>query len=361
MKKVLLLLLTICILYSCDEKQTISEIKSISGNSNTELISETLKSLNDFKNENEVKLFDEKGKIGEEVDLYKELLTLFNTDNFDCGCDEKLKRKLRRYKPKNKEDDESGFIPKVVLNNALYTDKAILLDRSGSSILAHGFQYEKQTGDKSKLLFARNSPTVEKFSESDYIENNPNTYDHFLYTLDCSGFLSAAVSATVGVSKNSIKASANAASKSDKSLIVLGGVMYSPLYQAYIGDGAFSKNDSITKSIRIKILESILSAIPNQEQTDNTQVFINTNFQVILTSNSGTSSFNGEAKLGITGGVGFGIGSVSGEGQAEGSVQRKSSFSRYKTYLTETNVNAEPNEITILSIKNKINTLKLNQ
>lgn len=360
MKKALLFL-TICILYSCVEKETISVVKSISGKSNSVSLDKTLKMLNEYKKDNKVELFNSEGEIGEKVDLYLELLSLFNTDNFDCGCDEKLKKKLKRFRPKNKEENESGFIPKIVLNNAFYTDSALLLDRSGSSILAHSFQYKKQAGSKSKLLFARNSPTVEKFSESDYFESNPSTYDHFLYTLDCSGFLSAAVSATIGVNKNSIKASANAASKSDKSLIVLGGVMYSPLYQAYNGERNFSENDSITKLIRISILESILSAIPSQEQTNNTQVFINTNYQVILTSNSGTSSFNGEAKLGITGGVGFGFGDVSGEGKAGGSVQRKSSFTRYKTYLTEINVNAEPNEITILSIKEKINSLKQNQ
>ena len=114
-------------------------------------------------------------------------------------------------------------------------------------------------------------------------------------------------------------------------MIVAGGVMYSPLYQAYKGEGEFIKKDSLTKIKRIKVLEAVINSIPTQEQTDSTQIFLNSNYRVVLTSNSGTSSFNGEAKLGVTGGIGFGIGSVSGEGKAEGSVQRKSSFSKYKT------------------------------
>jgi hypothetical protein len=358
MKKLFFLSFIVLTVISCEETQEIKEVKSKIGSSNLSYLDGTLTELNQIKNIDSIKGFNLESEIGVKVNLYSELLTLFSSDNFDCGCDEKLKKKLRRYKPKNKDEEESGFIPRVVLNNALYSDSALLLDRSGSSILAHGFQYKKQSGQKSKLLFARNSPTVKVFNESDYIEKNPNTYDNFLYTLDCSGFLSAAVSATVGVNKNSIKASANAASKSDKSLIVVGGVMYSPLYQAYKGEGNFSKTDSVTKTNRVKVLEAILNSIPSQEQTDTTQVFLNPNYRVVLTSNSGTSSFNGEAKLGVTGGIGFGIGSVSGEGKAEGSVQRKSSFSKYKTYLIETNVGAEPNLITISDLKTIIQNLK---
>jgi hypothetical protein len=358
MKKIIFLSFIVFTIISCEETQEINEVKSKLGSSNLSYLNGTFSELNQLKNNDSIKGFDLENEIGAKVNLYSEMLVLFSSDNFDCGCDEKLKKKLRKFKPKNKEEDEGGFIPRVVLNNALYSDSALLLDRSGSSILAHGFQYNKKSGGKSKLLFARNSPTVKVFSESNYIEKNPNTYDNFLYTLDCSGFLSAAVSATVGVSKNSIKASANAASKSDKSLIVVGGVMYSPLYQAYKGEGGFSKIDSVTKINRIKVLEAIINSIPTQEQTDTTQVFLNSNYRVILASNSGTSSFNGEAKLGITGGIGFGIGNVSGEGKTGGSVQRNSSFSKYKTYLIEPNVGVEPDNITISMLNTIIQNLK---
>lgn len=360
MKKTIFLsiIVSAAFLFGCRETQKIDSVESKFGQSNTEFLKETISLLTQFDFDSAMRDTIQNIDIGKKVGLYKELLQLFDSDNFDCGCDEKLKRKLKKYRPSNLEEDESGFIPRVVINNAFITDSVLLLDRSGSSILAHGLQYTKSTGDESKLLFARNSPTVNTFNVSDYIEDNPDTYDHFLYTLDCSGFLSAAVSATVGVNKNSIRASANAVSKTDKSLIVVGGVMYSPLYQAYSGEGEFTSNDSVSKQKRIKVLEAILSTIPEQDQQDNTQIIISTNYQVIITSNSGTSSFNGEAKLGVTGGIGFGIGSVSGEGNAEGNVQRKSSFTRYKTYLIERNVGAEPNDITVKSLKEKIDILK---
>ncbi len=357
MEKTISILLLIGLLISCEEKE-ISEVNSQLGNSNIEYLNNTLSELIQFNEQNNIQGFTSEDEIGKRVDLYKELLTLFDPDNFDCGCDGKLKKELRSYKPKNMTEDASGFIPKNVLNNAFYSDSALLLDHSGSSILAHGFQYEKLSGNKSKLLFAHNSPTVKIFTESDYIEKNPNTFDNFLYTLDCSGFLSAAVSAIAGVNKNSIKALANNASNINKSLIVVGGVMYSSLYQAYHGEGNFLKVDSITKSYRIKALEAIISAIPTQERKDTTKVFLNSNYRVVLTSNSGNSSFNGEAKLGITGGIGFVFGSVSGSGEVKGNVQRKSDFSSYKTYLIEENVNSEPSNITISSIQEKINALK---
>jgi len=289
--------------------------------------------------------------------MYRELLALFDPDNFDCGCEEKLKRKLRKIRPSNKPESESGFIPRDVLNNALHADTVVLFNRTGSNYLAHSFQYISTSGQKSKMIFADNSPTIADFNETNFIDMTAGVHDNFLYTLDCSGFLSAALAVTAGIDKNSVKASAEGASKIDRSLLVIGGVMYSPLYQAYTGTGVYSAENPDTITKRRKALEAILKAIPEQDHQDDVKVLLNSNYRIVLASNTGSSGFNGKANLGGNGGFRILVASVDYRGESEGRIDRTSSFTNYKTYLTDVNVGSVPSNITVRSIREKINLL----
>jgi len=359
MKRIFLTILTVACLASCSDQQTESIVNSEIGISNLNDLEETqtvLKTFMDTLQTDEKSLINEGTEFGTKVSLYKELIDLFDPDNFSCGCDDKIKKALKKIKPKNQKIN--GFIPDLVLKNAFLSDSVLILDNSGSSILAHLFQYNTKAGVKSKPLFARNAITTQNFNEANFIEKNPRTYDNFLYTLDCTGFLTAAVSAAGGVNSNSVKTSASAATNSNKSLFVIGGVMYSPIYQAFKGEGIFSDNDNSTISRRINVLNAILTEIPSNEITDSTELYLNSNYRVIITSNSGTSSFNGEASFGVTGGVSFGFGSVSGSASGNGSMDRKSEFTRYKTYVVTKNVDAEVPIIYVKDIKQLINSLQ---
>lgn len=334
------------------------EVFSKEGNLNDEFLSYTIVSLDEFLEGDIIKNntpFFEESKQWEVVDLYEEFVRLFDPENFNCGCDEQLIKKLKKIKPKNKK--ATGYVPRVVIENALYTDSAILFKYAGSNILAHSFTYEMNNGKHSKLLFARESISTKDFNESNYFEKDDEAYNNFLYTLDCSGFLSASVTAAGGIGKNAIESSAKAAIGADKSLLVVGGVMYSPLYQAFKGEGIYSYKDSNVVIQRINILSAILNEIPPENHIDTNRIIINSNYRVILMSNSGTTSFNGEANFGATGSVGFGAGSVSAAGNASGSVDRKSEFTRYNTYIINTNIGADIQKITFKSIKNKIKEL----
>ncbi|WP_286884302.1 MULTISPECIES: hypothetical protein [Sphingobacterium] len=354
MKKLTMILLS-CLLLGCiSPSENQIAVNSKIGDSNKRFIDKTLKEFSLAKKEFQL-TNSNTSEIGKSVNLYDELLALFDPDNFSCGCDDELKNKLKKLKPANK--DKAGFIPADVTKNVYYADNVILLDKSGSSILAHGFQYKSGTA-VSKLLFARNAPTVKNFNESDFIEKNPKTYNSFFYTVDCSGYLSAAISVAGGVGKNALKSSASAAQTKDKSLLVINGVMYSTLYQAFKGEGFFKGNSREVMTSRIETLLAIISEIPPLQRIPGTEIIINANYRIIITSDSGTSSFNGEAKLVANGGFSFGAGSVSAEGEGKGSVSRKSNFSSFKTYIIEENVGAVPQTITYTDLTTLISDLQ---
>ncbi|MEO1257170.1 MAG: hypothetical protein AAFZ15_00175 [Bacteroidota bacterium] len=359
MKKITFIVGVVLLITSCNNVQLTEEVTAKYGDKNHVAVEQISSMLNNMEKGQlkDLKTFQipaEKDKaIGEEVDLYRELVDLFDPDNFSCGLHPKIKKKLKKLKARNK--DVSGFVPNVVIKNAYLADSALLLDRSGSNILAHGFQYKKRDGTVSKFLFARTAPTVEDFNQSAFMEKDPNTYDYFLYTMDCSGFLSASVSATAGLNRNALKTSASAAGVSDKSLVVLGGLLYSPLLQAYKGEGIFSGMDSVSLIKRINTLQAILNEIP--DGNDTTQLLLNANFEAVMTSNSGSSGFNGEAKLDVTGSIGFGVGSGTGAVGAKANVERKSEFSRYKTYILRFNVGAAPPKITLANMRDLIRAL----
>lgn len=354
------LILLVNLLYSCTDRYNLAPIHSKIGNANGQLLNETIATLealsNSIGNKNKGNLIENDEQFGKKAGLFKELVDLFDPNNFSCGCDDKVRSALKRIKHENQTI--GGFIPNIVKLNAFLADTVILFKGEGSNILAHSFQYVSKAGVLSKPLYARTAITADNFDESSFIEKDPGTYDNFLYTLDCSGFLSAAISATGGTNANSMKASASAATNAEKSLLIISGVMYSPLYQAFKGEGIFSGEDSLAVSNRISVLSAILNEIPFNEMTDSTIVTLNSNYQVIITSNSGTSSFNGEAKFDVTGKIGFGIGSISGNSSGKGSIDRRSEFTRYKTYLVKKNVGAEVPKITVLLIKNMLIELK---
>ncbi|WP_299676343.1 hypothetical protein [uncultured Dokdonia sp.] len=295
-------------------------------------------------------------QLGEEKNLYSELIKLFDPNNFACQYDEKLKKRLKKIK--GKKGAEFGFIPNIILENDLIkdTETVVELKRGGSNLLVHGFHLIDSTNIQSDLIFARKAPTIPNYNELDYFERNKNTYNNFSYTLDCSGFLSAAISADLGLKSNSITSSAKGALDSDKSLIIVSGVIYSPLYQAYKGEGRFEGVDSITKKLRIDVLKSILNEIP-KKYTENTKVFISSNYEVILSSNSGKSSFNGEASIGLNGNLSYVLGNVSATGQASTKIGRQSEFIQYNTYIVDQNINVLLEDITIKSLKDLITNL----
>ncbi|MBC7410129.1 MAG: hypothetical protein H7339_17235 [Arcicella sp.] len=288
-----------------------------------------------------------------ETELITEFQILFNPENFKCGYDEKLKKKLKKLK---NDSGQEGFVPSIITQK-IENQKVYKLSNQGSNILVNSFKYGVK-GKSSDLIYASYSPTSLNFNEEDYLEKAPKGYSNFFYSLDCSGYLSTALAASGGIDSASLKTAASSSSNSNNSLIVIAGVINSPLYQAYQARGVFASSSKESLSLRKEVLVQIISSIPNTDRLDDTLIFLDSNFKVVLTSNSGKSSFNGEASLSANGNFGFGFGNVSANGSATGKINRSSEFSDYNTYLLERNVNQKPDKITVLDMKNIISTIE---
>src|SRR5690606_29064445 len=166
------------------------------------------------------------------------------------------------------------------------------------------------------------------------------------YSMDCSGYLAGVIGVVVGVNSAEMKTSAAQAAKITKSLVVIKGLLYSPLYQALKNEGIFNGN----KVLRKQVLESIVNKVP-KTHNDNTQVVVDSNYEVILTSNEGDSSFNGKAELEGGGAYNFIFGNVNSTLNASGSIGRTSAFSKFNTYVLNQNINDRPLEISLGEIR----------
>lgn len=295
-----------------------------------------------------------------EVILEDELIQLFDPESFKCDCDPRLVKNIKKLVVTKKEGstpEKNGFIP-VVVKQRIENLPAIKITGYGSAILANSFTYNytdstNKTITKSASIM--DSPSAENFNIENYFQYAAS---NFLYNIDCSGYLSAVLSADVGVSGNSVETSARAAIKNSASLIIIAGIMNSPLYQAYKGTGYFKANDKLTLQTRMEILTHINKAVPNYADKDETVINIPTDYKVVVTSNQGKSSFNGEGSLAASTGTGFGFGSFSVKGKGEGEVERKSSFSDFNCYVTTMNNLNSPDNLVLKDIRNKINELK---
>jgi hypothetical protein len=249
--------------------------------------------------------------LAPKVGLFSALVDLFNPDFFDCGCAGRMKRSIHNIKNPNAK--VRGFIPAEIRNNLKETDSAIFINGSGSSVVAHMIGFRNSSNAKYQYVYLREAPTIINFSPFDHFELKRGEFNHFLYTLDCSGYLSLTVNAGAGMSKGSIKTSASGVSKSQKSLFVAGGVMFTPVWEAYTGGGVFK--DAVDKDIikkQIDILKAIISAIPKDDQADTTQITFDANYKLLVVSNEGTQSFNGIAELGVNGEANYGVANING-------------------------------------------------
>lgn len=66
--------------------------------------------------------------------------------------------------------------------------------------------------------------------------------------------MTAALNADIGVSGNAIETSAKGAIKSKNSLIIISGIMYSPLYQAYKGLGNYKDENKESLEFRKEVI-----------------------------------------------------------------------------------------------------------
>ncbi len=191
--------------------------------------------INSFKND-EIK--------SKEVNLETVIKDVFDPEKSPCSLPQKVKRKLLRLKEKGE-----GWAPKVVVN---YTKKlpigALELPTSSLTVLLHTISIvSTDNTKKSFILFG--SPTYKNLDINTLLVGEG--FDSFMYSLDCSGYLNAAIEGSGIIPGADIKASAEAALSSDNSMLIGGGVIISPIAAAYYGNALGINFD---KKNRIEIL-----------------------------------------------------------------------------------------------------------
>ncbi|AXT61119.1 hypothetical protein D1816_12420 [Aquimarina sp. AD10] len=361
MKKYLILILLLIITISCDDiyiaKETALE------NSNQNFITKT-KNVLDLEKSN-IENFENKN-YGDSVVIYNELVALFSPDNFECGLSDKIKNRLKKSKREGKDID--GFIPDYVANNSIKYINGIKLNGRGANVLVHYFTYEKENGVESKPIISQDSPSQINFNAVDFIDDKNENYNSFYFTMDCAGFFSASVKASakggfLGIGKVDVAAEGENTINQSQSIIVMRVLIHSPLYSAYIGNSIFRINEDMDQNTKNKIyqnrvstLKAVLNAIPTSDRLDTKEVYLNANYEAIITSNKGSSGYNGKGELNSNVQINFTV-QASGQVQANNSVSRKTEFSSYNTYILEKNVDVELEKITIQDLNSKIASL----
>lgn len=257
-----------------------------------------------------------------DVKIRDSVKKIFDPAVCNCILPEKVSRKLNDLKKENQNWAPAEV--KIFLN--AFPEKGKYLQGKSVNTLLHTITIKSidETTRKWPLMA---SPTYKNFDFEKYLlKSNSNS---FMYTLDCSGYLNAAIEASAKVPGADITTAAKSSLEKQKSMFVGGGTLISPINAAFYPD-AFIFNYS--KEERIAILNILLS-IPQVVDAD--QIIIPNSYQVIWISRSGSSNFNGQASIGGGASGAFGIASISSNVDAGGQLTRKSSFTLYDTYLAD--------------------------
>jgi hypothetical protein len=279
------------------------------------------------------------------VVLHDEIVNFFDPENQNCPLPEKIKNKLLKLR-----NDNTPWIPKYI-SEQIGTINEDVLYLPGSSLnnLLHFIILKRQKGQPIKWTL-QGANTYKFFQIENFIQTT--NYNSFIYNLDCSGFLNAALEGSSTVPGADINIAARAALESQSSMFIAGAVILSPIGAAYYGSDLNVNLDTLS---RIQVLQSVLN-IDNITDTDTLDIPLS--YQVIWTSKSGKSGFNGKAQFAANAGAGFGIAQFKSSTNANGSISRTSSYDSYDTYLTSYRPIDFPTKLTIKNLKDKLKLLK---
>lgn len=301
-------------------------------------------------------------KYGPKVDLYNEMLELFNPDKLNCNLSDRLKTRLKESKRETKDKD--GYVPDLVVNNISQYKEVIKVGDRGANILLHYFTFQKTDGSESDPIISKETPTQKNFKLTSHIDNQAEGYESFYFTMDCSGFFSASAKVAfsggfLGIGKASLAAEGERTINQNQSILVIRALMKSPLYAAYDGSHIFKISESTAvdekKSIlknRIQTLQGILDAIPTPDQIDDRKVYLNANYEAVITSNKGNYGFNGNGSINSNVDVNFV--SIQGSMETKNSVSRKAEFSNFDSYILKANMDVQVDDVTVKKIKDRI-------
>lgn len=247
-----------------------------------------------------------------------------------CPLPKRLNRKLKRASSNQKEGTElDPYIPADLRadigDDNLARNVRSIRNESVSSVL-HFIEATKADGQVVRLSLT-GAPTYSQLDPSALIDpERSNT----AYSYDCSGYLNAAISMSAAVPAFQIRGAASTSLSTQRSMVVALAVLASPVAMAIQPD-AFTME--LAPSERLGVLHAILSEANALKLPDTTALTVWRQVELLWTTKSGSSSFQGKAELNAGGGGNAGVFSISGSGNAGGAFSRKISFAQFNTHV----------------------------
>jgi hypothetical protein len=179
-----------------------------------------------------------------------------------------------------------------------------------------------------RVVSAQNYATVDPFPLVD-----PNQ-DSVVFTMDCSGYLNAALASGANVPAADLQSAAQAAMQSSQTILVARASVFSPIAIA-INPGLAPPEIRLDPASRIDVLYATANALAAQVNaiSDDHVVASWTQQDILWTSNTGSSSLQGKGSLSATAGGGIGFVTMKADTTAGGTIDRAVSFKSFDTYI----------------------------
>lgn len=251
----------------------------------------------------------------------------FSPENNRCSLPGSIAKKVK----KNPDWVPQGL---AQLARRIPAQEVVHVEQADVKAILHTVTYRMDSANTTKpvALLITGSSTYLTLDPMPFMDT---TKPHFLYSLDCSGYLNAAISVSAGLASVGIKSGAKTALTSKSSAFVARASLFPPVAVAMD-----PKNtppaiaDRIGSRLRLDLLYAIFAALP-ADAADAAEISAPRRIDVLWSSNSGGQSFQGEADFSASGSGSIGVVGVEGGSSAGLSLARRSEFADYDTYLIE--------------------------
>jgi hypothetical protein len=252
----------------------------------------------------------------------------FSPENNRCSLPDKLIKKVKK---------DPNWVPQGLaqLARRIPAKEVAHVEQADVKVILHTVTYKENPTDATKPpveLVITGSSTYLALDPMPFIDTNK---PHFLYSLDCSGYLNAAVSVSAGLTSAQIKSGAKTALTSKSSAFVARASLFPPVAVAMDPKNTPSSIETrVSSRLRIDLLYAIFAALPSNA-ADTGEISAPRRIDVLWSSNSGSQTFQGEADFSASGSGSIGVVGIEGGASAGLSLARKSEFVDYDTYLIE--------------------------
>lgn len=265
----------------------------------------------------------------EKVKTMDALSEPFDPETNMCNYDKKVINKIKDLT--NKNNNKYEWLPNdLKAQKSAMPEDVILADKASINVTLFSIDsYDSSADTIAKRKVLKGSNQYAKLNPEAFSDSHASS---FLFSLDCSGYLTASMSAGVGFSGAELKSAGQTALNSKKSAIVVRSLVYSPIAIS-VDPAKFpeEKTSMISKRDRLEIVYSIISEL--KAMPANAIIKFPKALDLLWTSNQGESSFQGTASVSASGSASFGFGNVNGTAQAGLDVSRRSKYSNFKTYI----------------------------